>query len=123
MASTPLSALEPFELDALYGRLAAEGKGPRTVKHHQGVVSSALGQARKWRWGTARTWPRWRACRRPPKPDIRPRLIEQLGALLAAIAGRSPDLSSLTQSRSSPVVGGASCAGCAGKTVAGTLTA
>ena len=47
VASTALSVLEPFDLDSLYGRLIAEGKGPRTVKHHHGVVSSALGQARK----------------------------------------------------------------------------
>jgi hypothetical protein len=41
VASTPLSALEPFDLDALYGRLTTEGKGPSTVKHDHGVVSSA----------------------------------------------------------------------------------
>jgi hypothetical protein len=33
VASKALGALEPFDLDALYGRLTAEGNGPRTVEH------------------------------------------------------------------------------------------
>ncbi len=60
LASTALSVLEPFDLDALYGRLTAGGKGPRTVKHHHGVASSALGQVSCERAGIlpgpARSW-------------------------------------------------------------------
>ena len=41
VASTALSVLEPFDLDALYGRLTAEGKGPRTVKLTSGGRSRA----------------------------------------------------------------------------------
>jgi integrase len=95
VAGTALSALEPFDLDALYGRLTAEGKGPRTVKHHHGVVSSALGQARKWRW-VRENVAELASVPKVPKPDIQPPSIEHLGALVAAISGRSPDLGSLT---------------------------
>ena len=95
VASTALSVLEPFDLDALYGRLTAEGKGPRTVKHHHGVVSSALGQARKWRW-VRENVAELASVPKAPKPDIQPPSVEQLGALVAAISGRSPDLGSLT---------------------------
>ena len=95
VACKTLSALEPFDLDALYGRLTAEGKGPSTVKHHHGVVSSALGQARKWRW-VHENVAELASLPKVPKPDIRPPSIEHLGALVAAISARSPDLGSLT---------------------------
>ncbi len=95
VASTALSTLEPFDLDALYGRLTAEGKGPRTVQHHHGVVSSALGQARKWRWVRDNV-AELASVPKAPRPDIQPPSIEHLGALVAAISGGSPDLGSLT---------------------------
>ncbi|HTV12744.1 MAG TPA: site-specific integrase [Acidimicrobiales bacterium] len=94
-ASKALSDLEPFDLDALYGRLTAEGKGPRTVKHHHGVVSSALGQARKWRW-VRENVAELATVPKVPKPDLQPPSIEHLGALVASISARSPDLGSLT---------------------------
>ena len=122
VASTALSALEHFDLDALYGRLTAEGKGPRTVKHHHGVVSSALGRPASGA-GCARTWPSWRARRRSPNQTYSHRLsntwvlswLPSLDALLIWV--RSPC------SRSLLVAGGASCAGCARKTSTGRLTA
>jgi integrase len=94
-ASKALSALEPFDLDALYRRLTSEGKGPRTVVHYHGVVSSALGQARKWRW-VRENVAELASVPKVPKPDIQPPSIEHLAALVAAISRRSPDLGSLT---------------------------
>jgi integrase len=95
VASKALSALEPFDLDALYGRLTSEGKGPRTVKHHHAVVSSALGQARKWRW-VRENVAELATVPKVLERDIQPPSIEHLGALVAAISGRSPDLGFLT---------------------------